>query len=123
MKVTKKANLVTCKPEDHPIRLVLQSGDLDNLRFERAAGLFRALGDTARLKLLSFLSKQEACVTEIAEESGEGSSTISQRLKLLRAEGIVRRRRQGKHLYYSLVDDHILILIQNALEHAEEKRR
>lgn len=112
-----------CDPEDHPTKSSLFDGDKDDLAFERAAGLFRALGDEARLRLLNSISRQEACVTEIARESGEGTSTISQRLKLLRAEGLVKRRREGKHLYYSLVDSHILILIQNALEHAKEKRR
>ncbi len=91
------------------------------LALERAARLFRALGDEARLSLLQRISEREACVTEMASATGEGVSTISQRLKLLRAEGLVKRRREGKHLYYSLVDGHIYNLIRNALEHSEEK--
>jgi hypothetical protein len=88
--------------------------------FERAASLFRAAGDVARLKLLVRLSEGEWCVTELAESTETKLSTVSQQLKLLRAERIVTRRRDGKHLYYSLADAHVLELIRNALEHADE---
>ena len=90
---------------------------------ERAAAIFRAMGDTARLHLLERLTLGEYCVTELAEFSGEGLSTISQRLRTLRAEGLVARRREGKHIYYALADDHITDLIKNALEHAGEGLR
>lgn len=82
--------------------------------------MFRALGDEARLSLLYLIATEEYCVTEIADQTREGVSTISQRLRLLRSEGLVKRRREGKHLYYSLVDSHIQNLIFNALEHSEE---
>lgn len=88
---------------------------------ERAASVFRALGDTARLVLLERLAVRELCVSDLAELSGEGLSTVSQRLRTLRAEGLVRRRRSGKHVYYTLADDHVAGLIRNALEHASEE--
>lgn len=88
--------------------------------FERAAALFRAAGDPARLRLLETLSREESCVSALAEASSEGMSTVSQRLRLLRAEGLVTRRRDGRHMYYSLADDHVAALIRNALEHAVE---
>ena len=89
--------------------------------FERAAGLFRAAGDVSRLKLLERLSDGEWCVTELAEAAGTGLSTVSQQLRLLRAERIVRRRREGKHIYYSLSDRHMSELVRSALEHAAEQ--
>jgi ArsR family transcriptional regulator len=88
---------------------------------ERAAALFRALGDSARLSLLERLSTGECCVTELAEATGEGLSTISQRLRTLRAERLLRRRRVGKHVYYSLADAHVVALIESALAHAREQ--
>lgn len=88
---------------------------------ERAAALFRALGDTARLSLLERLASGEYCVTELAEATGEGLSTISQRLRTLRSERLLRRRRVGKHVYYTLADHHVVDLIRSALEHAEEQ--
>lgn len=85
---------------------------------ERAASLFRACGDPARLRLLELLSSGEHNVTDLAESSEEGLSTISQRLRLLRTERLVSRRRDGKHIYYGLADGHVRELIKSALEHA-----
>ena len=87
---------------------------------ERAANLFRALGDASRLRLLSRLVGQERCVGDLAEAEREAMSTISQRLRVLRAENIVVRRRQGKHILYGLVDGHVKDLILNALAHSAE---
>lgn len=111
---------VECEKHDHTGKVSRRP--LSPLAFERAARLFRALGDEARLSLLELISTGELCVTEIADYTGEGTSTISQRLKMLRSEGLVKRRREGKHLYYSLVDSHIQNLIFNALDHSEEKK-
>src|SRR3984957_15683236 len=88
--------------------------------FERAAALFRTAGDVSRLQLLERLASGEWCVTELAQAAGTGLSSVSQQLRLLRAEHIVRRRRVGKHIYYSLADRHVIDLIRNALEHAAE---
>jgi DNA-binding transcriptional ArsR family regulator len=90
--------------------------------FERAAGIFRAAGDVPRLRLLELLSRGEKCVTEIAETLDEGLSTVSQRLRLLRAEGLVRRHREGKHIYYALADEHVSHMLHDALDHAGEPR-
>jgi ArsR family transcriptional regulator, lead/cadmium/zinc/bismuth-responsive transcriptional repressor len=89
---------------------------------ERAANLFRALGEPSRLRLLSRLIDGSRCVGELAEAENEGMSTISQRLRVLRAENIVVRRRQGKHILYGLVDRHVTDLVLNALAHADEAR-
>lgn len=90
--------------------------------FERAAALFRAAGDVSRLKLLELLSHGELCVTEIADTLDEGLSTVSQRLRILRAEGLVRRKRDGKHIYYALADEHVSRMLHDALAHASEPR-
>lgn len=86
----------------------------------RAAGIFRALGDLSRLRLLSLLAKQEMCVTELTACLQDNLPAISQRLKLLRAERIVATRRQGKHIFYRLADSHVAHLIANGLAHGEE---
>ena len=90
--------------------------DADALR--RAAALFRAVGDEARLRLLHDLGAGEQCVTELAEHSGTKLSTLSQQLRVLYAERIVERRREGKHVYYRLADDHVEDLVKAALAHA-----
>jgi DNA-binding transcriptional ArsR family regulator len=87
---------------------------------ERAAQIFRALGDKERLSILERLRDGEACVSEIAEDSGAGLSTVSQRLRQLRSEGLVVRRRDGKHIFYALADEHVAELVENGLAHAAE---
>lgn len=92
----------------------------DALTLERAAAILRAAGDVPRLQLLERLHAGEACVSELAQEGQEGLSTVSQRLKVLLQAGLVRRRRDGKHVYYGLADDHVFALLQSVLDHAEE---
>ena len=87
---------------------------------ERAAGMFRAVGDVGRLRLLEQLLDGERCVTELAEAVGAGLSTVSQQLRILRAEDLVVTRRAGKHVYYSLADQHVVDLLRNVLAHAGE---
>jgi DNA-binding transcriptional ArsR family regulator len=94
--------------------------DVREVDLGRASRIFRALGDQSRLRLLVFLARGEACVTEVSDAEGEEISTISQRLRVLRNEGLVSRRRQGKHILYGLADQHVADLIFNALEHARE---
>jgi DNA-binding transcriptional ArsR family regulator len=84
----------------------------------QAAALFRALGDEERLRLVLLLSRGECSVGEIAERLGDALPTVSQRLKTLRYAGLVRARRDGRHVYYGLDDAHVEDLVRNALEHA-----
>lgn len=106
-----------CDPSEHGGARGAGYGDV---AFERAAGMLRALGDESRLRLLERLSGGELCVTQIAEFTGEGMSTISQRLRVLRGEGLVTGRREGKHVYYALADAHVEALLRGVLSHAEE---
>jgi DNA-binding transcriptional ArsR family regulator len=88
--------------------------------YRRAAALFQALGDPERLRLLDLLTRGEACVSELVSASNAGFSTVSQRLRVLRSEGLVTQRRAGKHIYYALADHHVVELVHNALEHVNE---
>jgi len=90
-------------------------GQQDQTGCRSAADLFRALGDIARLRTLMILTHQEMCVTDLATSLGEGLSTVSQRLRLLRSERLVAQRRVGKHVYYALADQKIAGLIQSAI--------
>lgn len=96
------------------------SPGLDESIVEHAVTLFRTVGEPARLRLLERLSFGEFCVSELAAATGDQLSTLSERLRVLRAAGLVRRRRQGRHIYYSLADRHVLELIRSALDHASE---
>jgi len=87
---------------------------------ERAAAIFRALGDPQRLRLLMLLEAGECCVSELCQTLDEPMPAISQRLRLLKSERIVRSRREGKHVFYGLADDHISRLVTNGVMHAME---
>lgn len=91
---------------------------VDDETFERAAAFFRAAGDVSRLKILARLAAGEWNVTDLAEAADAGMSTVSQQLRLLRAERLVKRYREGKHVFYKLADNHIRRLIRAGLEHA-----
>ena len=89
----------------------------------RAADLFSAVADPGRLRVIGLLLSSERCAGDLARELGEELSTISNRLRLLRVHGLVKRRRAGKHIWYSLVDRHVNTLIKNAISHAAERVR
>jgi ArsR family transcriptional regulator len=108
-----------CRPGEHN-HLPLGRRDSNPAALERASRLFRALGDGPRLRLLQLMTAGERCVSELVEATAEKFSTVSQRLRLLRAEGLVVRRREGAHFYYALADRHVVDLMNNALAHAEE---
>ena len=83
----------------------------------RLADFFKALGDPTRIKLLYLLVQREHCVIEIAESLGTSVSAISHQLRLLREARLVKRRREGKHFFYSLDDEHVQRLLQQGIEH------
>ena len=105
-----------CSPQQHRTK----KRKIDSASLERAAQLFRAMGDTPRLRILQLLQDGERCVTELVAEMNEKFPTVSQRLRVLRGEGLIARRRDGNHIYYALADRHVADLLLNALDHARE---
>ena len=82
------------------------------------ADLFKGFADPTRVHILSLLLvRQELCVTEIAEEVGVSQSGISHQLRLLKQMDLVKFRRDGKTLWYSLADDHVRTIVKMGLEH------
>lgn len=84
--------------------------------------LFKVLGDENRTRILYLLSLQELCVCDIADILEMSLPAVSHHLRLLRAHRLVKYRREGKQVYYSLDDDHIVGLISLAQEHFAEER-
>jgi DNA-binding transcriptional ArsR family regulator len=83
------------------------------------ADTFKALGDPSRLKIVLALLHQEHCVCDLAAVCGQSESAVSHQLRLLRTQKIVKNRREGKIIYYSLDDDHVRSLITTSLEHIQ----
>jgi DNA-binding transcriptional ArsR family regulator len=88
---------------------------------ERLAQTFRALADPTRVRILSALAETELCVGDLATVLGMSISAVSHQLRLLRELRVVRKRRDGKHVYYALDDEHIRDLFQRGLEHVQHE--
>jgi len=82
--------------------------------------LFHQLADPTRLGLLFALSAGEKCVCDLAENSSVSVSAVSHQLRSLRTARLVKGRREGRHVYYSLDDDHVSRLLRLGLEHVRE---
>lgn len=86
-----------------------------------ASELFRALADEMRTKILYLLSQDELCVCDLAELLETSLPAVSHHLRLLKMMRLVRYRRDGRMVYYSLADGHVLDLIRIALAHYAEE--
>lgn len=84
------------------------------------ADFFKTLGDSTRIKMLFALMQRELCVCDLAVVIGASDSAVSHQLRVLRSQKLVKFRREGKILYYSLDDDHIRSLFAQGLEHITE---
>lgn len=84
------------------------------------AELFKGFADPTRVHILSLLVEQELCVTDIAEAVDLSQSAISHQLRILKQMHLIKFRRDGKNLLYSLADDHVKIILQTGLEHVLE---
>jgi DNA-binding transcriptional ArsR family regulator len=86
------------------------------------ADTFRLLGDPTRVRIVDALSSGERCVHEISDHVGISESAVSHQLRLMRTMRIVRGRREGRCVYYTLDDQHVLDLFQQGLRHVSEDR-
>ena len=84
------------------------------------ADLFKMFSDSTRLKILCVLSEFEMCVNDIANTLVMSQSAISHQLRILKQSKLVKSRREGKIIFYSLADEHVSTIINNGLKHIEE---
>ena len=84
------------------------------------ADTFRVLGDPTRIRLIAALAVAERCVSDLAALVGMSESAVSHQLRMLRAARLVRTRRAGRQVFYTLDDAHILALYQQGLSHVHE---
>ncbi len=84
------------------------------------ADFYKVFGDATRVKILCVLLKSEMCVCDLAELLGMTQSAISHQLRVLKQMKLVKNRREGKTVYYSLADRHIQAIISQGMEHIQE---
>ncbi|HEY3416291.1 MAG TPA: metalloregulator ArsR/SmtB family transcription factor [Armatimonadota bacterium] len=90
---------------------------------EGLGNLFKAFSDETRAKILYCLLREELCVCDVSQILGMSVQAVSHHLRLLATMRIVKSRRDGKMIFYSLDDEHIAALIHNGLAHVHEERR
>ena len=93
---------------------------MNQIEFEALAELFKIFGTPTRLQIMYALVDKEKCVYDIAQELGMSQSAISHQLSILKQNRLVKNRRDGKAIYYSLLDSHVLTIIDQGLEHIRE---
>ena len=86
------------------------------------ADLFKVFGDSSRIRILYKLQEGEMCVQDIAEGLLMTQSAVSHQLKILKMSKLVKNRRDGKMVYYSLDDDHVSTILSMGKEHLEEQK-
>ncbi len=99
----------------------VQSQMLDSELLISISDFFKVLGDETRMKIIYALSHEELCVTDLAAALEMTQSAVSHQLKLLRMANQVKSRREGKSIFYSLDDQHVLDILQEALTHIQHK--
>ncbi len=85
------------------------------------ADFFKVFGDATRLKILMALHKEEMCVNDLSLCTNINQSNLSHQLKLLRTQKLVKKRKHGKNVFYSLDDEHILQILNIGIAHTKEK--
>lgn len=89
-------------------------------RLDEVAELFKCLADPTRLKLLTAMVSGERTVGELATAAGATQSAVSHQLRILRTMRLVRARREGRYIHYSLADEHVSNLLEVAITHTGE---
>ena len=95
---------------------------LDERLLDESVLLLKGFADATRLKILCLLREGEVCVHTVVEAMDISQSGVSHQLRILRDARLVRSRKEGRHVYYRLADEHVERLLENALSHGEELR-
>lgn len=98
----------------------LQAGMMKQEQYQELANLFKMFGDATRCKILSLLFQEELCVCDIAAILQMTHSAVSHQLSVLRQNRIIKYRREGKNVFYSLDDEHIQMIYNAGLAHIQE---
>ena len=105
--------MLICEKKQQEILSYMPSGDI----LELLASYFQAYSDPTRIKVLSALSMSELCVSDISNLLSLNQTTVSHQLKLLRTLGMVRYKREGKIIYYSLANKNVNDIMMNGVEY------
>ena len=121
MEYTMRERITICADDHDEPALALAAQDhlLDGVTATRAAELFAALSDPTRVRIVGLLAHTEMCVGDLCLVLGMSQPAVSHHLRLLRTLRLVTARKEGKHVFYSLVDDHIHQLFHQGVDHIQ----
>ncbi|MBP3476457.1 MAG: helix-turn-helix transcriptional regulator [Lachnospiraceae bacterium] len=101
------------------VKKVLEQQPDDEILYDLAE-LFKVFGDSTRIKILYSMFETELCVNDIAKLLNLSQSSVSHQLRILKSSKLVKFRREGKSIFYSLDDEHVRAIISMGMEHVEE---
>lgn len=104
---------------DDVVKKVLEAQPDDEILYDLAE-LFKVFGDSTRIKILYSMFETELCVNDIARLLNLSQSSVSHQLRILKSSKLVKFRREGKSIFYSLDDEHVRAIISMGMEHVEE---
>ena len=108
-----------CEVHENLLQIVNETIPEENELYDLAE-LFKVFGDSTRIRILFVLFEAEVCVCDLAKALNMTQSAISHQLRILKQNKLVKSRREGKSIFYSLADDHVRSIINQGLEHVEE---
>lgn len=116
----KHAEVCECKELHSDLLKIVSEKMPDEDSLYDLAELFKVFGDSTRIRILFVLFESEVCVCDLAETLNMTQSAISHQLKVLKQAKLVKNRREGKSIFYSLADNHVRAIIEQGMEHVCE---
>lgn len=110
----------SCEVHENLLRIVKETMPEETQAYDLAE-LFKVFGDSTRIRILFVLFEAEVCVCDLAAALNMTQSAISHQLRILKQSKLVKSRREGKSVFYSLADDHVRTIIDQGREHIEEE--
>ena len=109
----------SCEVHENLLKIVNEKTPEETELYDLAE-LFKVFGDSTRMRILFVLFEAEVCVCDLAEALNMTQSAISHQLRILKQNKLVKSRREGKSVFYSLADDHVRTIVDQGREHIEE---
>lgn len=109
----------SCEVRENLLKIVNEKMPEETELYDLAE-LFKVFGDSTRMRILFVLFEAEVCVCDLAEALNMTQSAISHQLRILKQNKLVKSRREGKSVFYSLADDHVRTIVDQGREHIEE---
>ena len=109
-----------CEVHENLLQIVNEALPEENELYDLAE-LFKVFGDSTRIRILFVLFEAEVCVCDLAKALNMTQSAISHQLRILKQNKLVKSRREGKSIFYSLADEHVRTIIDQGREHIEEE--